>query len=31
MKHNPGANTSSCEVISFKNYKDKKLRKFRQL
>ena len=27
MKHNPGANTSSCEVISFKNYKDKKVKK----
>ena len=26
MKHNPGANTSSCEVISFKNYKDKKVK-----
>ena len=24
MKHKPGANTSSCKVISFKNYKDKK-------
>ena len=27
MKHKPGANTSSCEVISFKNYKDKKVKK----
>ena len=25
MKHKPGANTSSCKVISFKNYKDKKI------
>ena len=27
MKHKPGANTSSCKVISFKNYKDKKVKK----
>ena len=27
MKHKPGANISSCEVISFKNYKDKKVKK----
>ena len=26
MKHKPGANTSSCKVISFKNYKDKKVK-----
>ncbi len=24
MKHKPSANNSSCKVISFKNYKDKK-------
>ena len=24
MKHEPGARNSSCKVISFKNYKDKK-------
>lgn len=24
MKHKPGANISSCKVISLKNYKDKK-------
>ena len=23
MKHNPGANKSPCQIISFKNYKDK--------
>ena len=27
MKHKPSANTSSCKVISFKNYKDKKVKK----
>ena len=27
MKHKPGANKSSCKVISFKNYKDKKVKK----
>ena len=26
MKHKPGANTPSCKVISFKNYKDKKVK-----
>ena len=26
MKHEPSANISSCKVISFKNYKDKKVR-----
>ena len=26
MKHKPGANTSSCKVISFKNYRDKKVK-----
>ena len=26
MKHKPGANTSSCKVIYFKNYKDKKVK-----
>ena len=26
MKHKPGANNSSCKVISFKNYKDKKVK-----
>ena len=26
MKHKPSANTSSCKVISFKNYKDKKVK-----
>ena len=26
MKHKPGASTSSCKVISFKNYKDKKVK-----
>ena len=26
MKHKPGANKSSCKVISFKNYKDKKVK-----
>jgi hypothetical protein len=25
MKFKPGANNSSCKVISFKNYKDKKV------
>jgi hypothetical protein len=25
MKHKPSANKSSCKVISFKNYKDKKV------
>ena len=27
MKHEPSANTSSCKVIPFKNYKDKKVKK----
>ena len=27
MKHKHDANTSSCEIISFKNYKDKKVKK----
>ena len=27
MKHNPGANKSPCQIISFKNYKDKKTKK----
>ncbi len=27
MKHNTDANISSCKVISFKNYKDKKVKK----
>ena len=27
MKHEPSANISSCKVISFKNYKDKKVKK----
>ena len=26
MKHKPGANNSTCRVISFKNYKDKKVK-----
>ena len=26
MNHNTGANKSSCKVISFKNYKDKKVK-----
>ena len=26
MNHKPGANNSSCKVISFKNYKDKKVK-----
>ena len=26
MKHKPGADNSSCKVISFKNYKDKKVK-----
>ncbi len=26
MKHKPSANNSSCKVISFKNYKDKKIK-----
>ena len=26
MKHKPSANTSSCKVISFKNYKNKKVK-----
>ena len=26
MKHKPGANTSSCKVISFKKYKDRKVK-----
>ena len=26
MKHKAGANTSPCKVISFKNYKDKKIK-----
>ena len=27
MNHKPGANNSSCKVISFKSYKDKKVKK----
>tara|TARA_B100000963_G_C22280069_1_gene516699 strand:+ start:347 stop:622 length:276 start_codon:yes stop_codon:yes gene_type:complete len=27
MKHNPGADNSLCKIISFKNYKDKKIKK----
>ena len=27
MKHNPGAEKSPCQIISFKNYKDKKTKK----
>ena len=27
MKHEPGARNSSCKVISFKNYKDKKVKR----
>ena len=27
MKHNPGADKSPCQIISFKNYKDKKTKK----
>ena len=27
MKHEPGARNSSCKVISFKNYKDKKIKR----
>ena len=27
MKHNPGADKSPCQIISFKNYKDKKTNK----
>ncbi len=27
MKHKPGVNKSPCKVISFKNYKDKKVNK----
>ena len=27
MKHDPGARNSSCKVISFKNYKDKKVKR----
>ena len=27
MKHEPSANISSCKVISFKNYKDKKVKR----
>ena len=27
MKHKPSANNSSCKVISFKNYKDKKVKR----
>ena len=26
MNHKPGANDSTCKVISFKNYKDKKVK-----
>tara|TARA_B100000212_G_C27339297_1_gene518386 strand:- start:326 stop:601 length:276 start_codon:yes stop_codon:yes gene_type:complete len=26
MKHKPGADNSPCKVISFKNYKDKKVK-----
>ena len=26
MKHEPGARNSSCKVISFENYKDKKVK-----
>ena len=26
MNHKPGANNSSCKVISLKNYKDKKIK-----
>ena len=26
MKHEPSANNSTCKVISFKNYKDKKVK-----
>ena len=26
MNHKPGANDSSCKVISFKNYKEKKIK-----
>ena len=26
MKHKPNANNSPCKVISFKNYKDKKVK-----
>ena len=26
MNHKPGANDPSCKVISFKNYKDKKIK-----
>ncbi len=26
MKHKPSANNSSCKVISFKNFKDKKVK-----
>ena len=26
MKHKPGADNSPCKVISFKNYKDKKIK-----
>ena len=26
MKHKPGANNSPCKVISFKNYKEKKVK-----
>ena len=27
MKHKPGANNSPCKVISFKNYKEKKVKR----
>ena len=27
MKHKPGANNSPCNIISFKNYKNKRVRK----
>ena len=27
MKHKPGANNSSCKVILFENYKEKKVKK----
>ena len=27
MKHKPGANVTPCKVISFENYRDKKIKK----
>ena len=27
MKHKPGANNSPCNIISFKNYKNKRIKK----